>query len=296
MKNKRILTRRDFLGGTVAAAVSLAAGFPVNVRAEAGKKIRVVLIRHPEALDKKGRINPPVIRTMLDEGVAALLGREDPVESWQLLVTPADIVGIKSNEWGPLPTPREVETALKLRIRDAGIHEKNIGIDDRNVLQNEIFLKSTALVNVRPMRTHHWAGVGGCIKNYIMFSPSPPRYHPDSCANLATLWKLPVVKNKTRLNILVLLTPLYHGIGAHHFDMDYTWPYKGILLSRDPVAVDSVGLRILELKRREHFGRHTPLRPSAKHIALADERHKLGTSNPSMIELVKIGWTNDALI
>lgn len=293
---RKIITRRDFFKAGVALTVTM--GFPFELKAER-KKTRAVLIRDPDVIDRRGRLNARIIQQMLDKAITALFDKEDPmIESgvWRLLFKPSDTVGIKSNVWGPLPTPREVEDVLKSRIMDAGVPEGNIGIDDRGVLKNRIFLTSTALVNVRPLRTHHWAGVGGCIKNYIMFTPWPPFYHPDSCADLGAIWKLPIVKDKTRLNILLLLTPLFHGIGPHHFDTTYTWQYKGILIGTDPVSVDAVGLRILELKRLSYFGKEIPLKPPAKHIFVADVKYKLGTSNLREIELLKLGWMEDALI
>ncbi|MBI5187613.1 MAG: DUF362 domain-containing protein [Nitrospirae bacterium] len=295
---EKVITRRDFLRGSVAATLAATMGLPLKIKGDvkATKKTKVVLIRDADVIDRRGRINPKVIQRMLDKAVTTLLGKEDPVEAWKLLIRPKDIVGIKSNVWGPLPTPKELEDALKGRIMDAGVHEGNIAIDDRGVLKNRIFLNSTTLINVRPLRTHHWAGVGGCIKNYIMFTLWPPLYHPDSCADLGAIWRLPLVKDKTRLNVLILLTPLFHGIGPHHFDPTYTWPYKGILVGTDPVAVDAVGLRIFELKRLAYFGENIPLRPPAKHIAIADVIHKVGTSELRQIELVKPGWMEEVLI
>jgi hypothetical protein len=157
-------------------------------------------------------------------------------------------------------------------------------------------MNATALINARPMRTHHWSGVGSLIKNYIQFVKKPHEFHPDSCADLATIWKLPLVKGKTRLNILVLFTPLFHGIGPHHFSTKYTWAYKGILLGLDPVAVDSVGVRILMAKRREFFKEERPLNPPPKHIFLADTRHHLGTADPGKIDLIKLGWKEHILL
>ena len=90
----------------------------------------------------------------------------------------------------------------------------------------------------------------------------------SACADLATLWQLPIVKDKTRLNILVMLTPQFHNIGPHHFDPMYIWPYKGLIVSTDPVAADAVGLRIIQQKRLEVFGQERPLQPTAHHIRL----------------------------
>jgi len=297
MKKKGI-TRRDFL--RAAAVSTLAGAFPFPVESKgtkaASKKAKVILIRDKNALDSSGRLNGEVIQRMLDEAVAVLLGEKDPVEAWKKIINPSDIVGIKSNVWSYLPTGREVEQALKRRVMDAGVPQENIGIRDRGLLRDPIFKKATALINARPARTHHWSGIGGCIKNHITFVPSPYLYHGDSCADLAKIWYLPHVKGKTRLNILIMLTPLFHGIGPHHFSRKYTWEYKGILVSQDPVAVDATGVRILEAQRRQFFGKERPLQPSAKHIFLADTRHHLGVSHPDRIELIKLGWKEGILI
>jgi len=179
---------------------------------------------------------------------------------------------------------------------DTGVPAGNIGIDDRGVRGNLIFEKATVLINARPARTHHWSGMGGCIKNYIMFVPSPPAYHGDSCADLATIWKDYNLKEKTKLNILLMLTPLFHGIGPHHYSKKYVWEYNGILVGQDPVAVDATGVRVLQAKRRQFFGEERPLQPPAKHIFLADTKHHLGVSHPDKIELIKLGWKEGMLI
>ncbi len=295
------MTRRDLLRGTVGIALMGAGVWPTGeaqagVSAGPGKRARVVLVRDPRATGEGGGVNGEVVARMLDQAVTALLEVSDPAEAWRRLVQPQDIVGIKSNEWHFLPTPPQLEAAIKARLIQAGVSEGHIAIEDRKVLRNQVFQRATALINVRPLRTHHWAGIGGVIKNYIMFSEDPPSWHDDSCAGLAGLWDLPGVKGKTRLNILVMLTPLFHGRGPHHFSKAYVWPYNGILVGIDPVAVDATGLRILEAKRRDHFRGEQPLAVSPKHVRMAQERFGLGVADPSCIDLVKLGWMADALI
>jgi hypothetical protein len=233
---------------------------------------------------------------MLDTGLKTLTGKPDPQSAWKTIIKPDDIVGIKNNRWGYLQTTPQVQNALKGRILEAGVKEDNVGIDDLGVLQNPIFLKSTALINARPMRSHHWAGVGSLIKNYIMFLPEPISIHPDSCADLASVWDLPIVKGKTRLNVLVMFTPQFHSFGPHSFNPKYVWKYYGILMGFDPVAVDATGLRIIEAIRREYFGDDRPLNPPAKHIAIADTKYHLGTADPAKIDLVKIGYDKDLFV
>lgn len=295
---KRAITRRDFLRAAAAAPFAglFALGEKPKHKAGIAEKARVVLIRDKDALISFKRPDPSVIQQMLDEAVRVLFEEEDALSAWKRIVKPSDIVGIKSNIWRYIPTTREVEEAIKRRVMDAGVPEENISIDDRGVRYNPIFQKATVLINARPARTHHWSGMGSCIKNYIMFVPRPSAYHGDSCADLATIWKKYHLKEKTRLNILVMLTPLFHGIGPHHYSRKYVWEYRGMLVGQDPVAVDSTGVRILQAKRREFFGKERPLQPPAKHIFLADTRHHLGVSDPERIELVKLGWMEGILI
>jgi len=292
---KSLMTRRDFIHGTSLAVLGTAIGFVQKPQSQA-KKSRVILIRHPEALDENSEFNGPVIQQMLDEAVMKLLDQSDPVAAFRLLVKPEDIVGIKSNVWSYLPTPSEVEKAIKRRLLDAGVKEENISIDDHNVRTNPIFVKSTALINTRPLRTHYLAGVSGCIKNYIMFGESQPDYHPDNCADLGSLFNLPQVKGKTRLNILCALTPQFHGRGPHHFSRRYVWNYKGLIVGQDPVAVDTIGLRLIMAKRRQELGPGQELPPVPKHIQLADTKYGIGTSDLNKIELIKLGWSEGVMI
>lgn len=301
-KGKSSITRRDFVRGAVGMTLMGAAGWNLARAAEGfdeeglKRTAKVVLVRDRDVLDINSRPNPEVLQSMLDDAVCALLDESNPVKAWEKLVKPTDIVGIKSNVWRFLPTPPDLEAAIVRRLKDVGVSPKHIGIDDRRVLRNPIFEEATALINVRPLRTHNWSGVGGCIKNVIMFSPNPSAWHGDSCADLGGLFRLPIIKDKSRLHILVMLTPLYHGKGPHHFQKKYTWEYKGLLVSTDPVAVDATGVRILTAKRREVFGEDLPFTVSTKHIKTAEAKFNLGVADPSRIELVKRGWMEGALI
>jgi hypothetical protein len=246
--------------------------------------------------DPQGQINQRILQRMLNQGVCQLLGVENPVQAWKQLIRPNDIVGIKSNGWFNLPTPGELEEAIQQRIMDVGVPKKNIGIDDRGVLNHPIFKSSTALINVRPLRTHHWSGVGGCIKNYVMFVSTPWLYHSDACSPLASIWGKAIVKGKTRLNILSLIRTQFYNRGAHHFDRRFVSEYKGLLIGQDPVALDAVGARLLQLQRTAHFGEDRPLDNPPTHIFAADEKYKLGVSDLRRIDIVKLGWMENSLI
>lgn len=304
---KKTITRRDFLR---AAAVSPVAGALISSCKQASRqenssktfgrtgaeKTKVVLIRDQDALADFKKPNREVVQRMHDDAIKELFGTNDPIPAWKQIIKPTDIVGVKSNVWRFLPTTSEVENILKKRILDTGVPEENMAIDDRGVRRNPIFQKATVIVNVRPARTHDWSGLGGCIKNPIMFSPDPSQYHSDACADLATLWDHYNLRDRVKLNILLMLSPQFHSTGPHSYADQYVWPYRGILVSRDPVAVDSVGLKIIEAKRLEFFGEAKPFQTPAKHIQLAETRHHLGIADTNKIDLIKLGWLDDILI
>lgn len=307
-KKKDELTRRDFLQAISTAAVVGAAGGSLlgsrNVsaspapppRTAASGKATVVLIRNAEALDQNRKVNGPVVSRMLDQAMTALFGEQTPEKAWGRLFTARDIVGIKTNEWEFLPTPPALEAAIRRRVAGTGVPPEKISVADRGIHENPGFTGATALVNIRPMRTHHWSGVGSCLKNVITFTPTPWDWHGDSCADLAGLWQLPAIKGKVRLNILVMLTPLFHGKGAHHYQAEYTWPYGGLLVGTDPVAVDATGLRILEAQRKIHFGDNIPFTIPPHHIRFAEEKHRLGIADPKRIDIIRVGTMENALI
>ncbi len=295
MKEK-IITRRDFLRVTAGTAMAATLGSGILGEARAEPTAKVVLIRNAEVLEPQDKVQEQILQSMLDEAVKSLVGTDKPMEAWKKLFKNADVVGIKSNSWNRLPTPKELEAAIKRRLLDAGVAGKNIDIDDRGVLNNPVFQNATALVNVRPLRTHHWSGVGTCLKNYIQFVPDPSSYHDEGCSPLGKIWTYPIVKGKTRLNILSCLTPQFYGRGAHFFDKRYVWSYKGLIIGTDPVAVDAIGAHLLQSKRIAFFGEDKTLDVPPVHIVAADKKYHLGVSDLSRIQLIKLGWMEEVLI
>jgi hypothetical protein len=54
MKKNRVITRRDFLRGTVYTALATSAGLPIGKQVKAEEKVRVVLIRDEKVIDQQG--------------------------------------------------------------------------------------------------------------------------------------------------------------------------------------------------------------------------------------------------
>ncbi len=289
-RERTVLSRRRFLQGSALALLAANLG---GLDPRRGKRARVVLIRDSQVLRADGSVDPAGMARMLDEAICALFGTKTAEDAWKKLFTPKDRAGIKSNEYGFLRTPLEVERILKQRIAACGIAEDAIPVTDRAA--RTLLADRTALVNVRPLRTHHWSGIGGCLKNPIMFVENPPDYHADSCSPLGAIWLLPILKGKVKLNILLALRPLFYGRGPHNFDPRFQWNYGGLFMATDPVAVDALGAELLRLKRIAHFGEDRPVTPT-KHIQVADAKYGLGVSELARIDLIKLGSKEDLLL
>jgi hypothetical protein len=291
------ISRRDFFAvGTAAAASGLVAR-PSDAGDRGGKPTsRVVLIRDRAVLDQEGQPESEALHRMLNRGLVELTGTEDSASAWKKLFSPEDVVGIKSNVWSRLPTPPALEEAMRAELQRVGVAPGNIAVDDRAVKSNPVFRRATAFINTRPMRTHNWAGLGTCLKNVITFTERYPDYHADACAPLGSIWLRPELKGKVRLNALVMLTPQFHSTGPHSFSKEFVWPYRGLILGFDPVAVDATGARVIEAKRKLYFGDDRPISPPPHHIQVAETQYGVGVADQERIEVVRLGWTEDALI
>ncbi len=296
------ITRRHFLANASFAAAGLALGRSAALSgsapeaplaAVAGPRSRAVLVRNSAAITKGGDVDAKVAMQMIDDGVKALLQVPTAVAAWQKLFSATDKAGIKTNVYNYLPTPPALAELLRLRLGVCGLDPAAIPVTDREARVK--LADRTALLNIRPVRTHHWSGIGSCIKNYIMFADTPSDWHADSCADLGGIWNLPIVKGKTRLNVLLALNPYFYGRGPHNYDARFQWNYCGVFISTDPVAVDALGAELLRLKRVAYFGEDRTVTPT-KHIAMAEQRHGLGVADLQRIDLVKLGWKDDMLL
>ena len=288
------LTRRDFLRGTAAGALGASLGLSgLDAAFAAGPaKATVVLVRDEAALDAGKKPNAGVVEAMLDKAVCALSGKADAAEAWKTYIRPDDTVGIKTTLY-MISTSKEVAAAVRAGARKAGVPDANILVGDRGNSPGKR-KPVTAMINTPSLKAHHMSGIGCVIKNYIVYHPNPRSLHPQSCAELGAAWKAPAIEGKTRLIVVDGLLPMFDK--GPQVVPKYRWPYRGLVVGTDPVAVDTVCLRIIQAKRNAFKGEPWPVSPPPRSIALADTKYHLGTSNPADIRLVKLGWSRDALV
>src|SRR5262249_43194050 len=75
---------------------------------------RVIEVRRADVVNANWRINADAVNAMIDRGMTALTGADDPSEAWKRFFGPGDIVGIKVNPVGRKPKPTEAD-----RVRNA---------------------------------------------------------------------------------------------------------------------------------------------------------------------------------
>lgn len=301
-KPRKIVTRRDFLKGAALGTLGIAlygkdghlfaktAGGAVPFAAE-NPQSTLVLIRNEKAIGEGDAIDPAVVQEMIDAALKEFSGEQDAAKAWAKFIRPEDTVGVKFTrcDWMRVHTEQPVIDAVVKRVGEAGVSKDRIIAQDGGMP----VAKCTALINLPTVKVHTLTGIAVSLKNYINFSPQPSKYHAPS-TNLGEIYLLPEVKGKTRLIVVDMLRP-YFGPGPQINPL-HRWNYYGILVGTDPVAIDSTCLKICQMKRNLFKGEEWPITPPPDSIYSADKVYKLGTSDPTKIRLVKLGWDKDILI
>jgi hypothetical protein len=289
---KWVVTRRDFVRGTVGSALG-AAALGNETLGQSGRQPRssqVFLLRDENATTGGRKVNVNVLKALLSEAVIRCTHKKTLKEGWLSLVNPGDTVGLVATPHLN-PTHREWIDLVRESLVESGIPEAKIveaqgGPDKAKAC--------TALISLPALKAHWLTGIGTVLKNYITFSGSPSSYHDASNARLGEIWQMPHVKGKTRIILVDALRPLCDK--GPQPDPRYLWDYKGIIAGVDPVAVETVCLKIINQKRQALRGEPWPLSPPPLCVEAADEKYGLGTSRWEEIRVEKIGWTDGILI
>ncbi len=109
------------------------------------------------------------------------------------------------------------------------------------------------IINVPVMKHHAMTGVSGCLKNLAFGSvDNTRRFHPSPLHGdpaIAEIFDHEILRDKVVLNIVDGLLASFDG--GPVYDPKGEWKYGGILMSRDPVALDQVLLQSVGDKREE---------------------------------------------
>jgi hypothetical protein len=293
MRDKKpVLTRRDFIRGTIGATIGtsiLGSQWP-QAEARATRTSLVTIVRDKNAMDSSKNVDTTIVKKMLDQTLIKFTGQKNTKDAWLSLVKPADVIGL-------VPTPHlnpthdEVVDAVNSSLVNAGIPKERIRLAQGGPDKPK---DCTALIALPGLKAHWLTGIGTVLKNYIMYSGNPSRYHESDSSKLGEIWNLPFVRGKTRLVLVDSLYPLCDK--GPQPNPRYKWAYNGLIAGTDPVAVETVCLRIIEEKRRALRGEPWPLSPPPICVKAADKVYGLGTSRMEEIRIEHFGWAEDILV
>ncbi len=314
------LSRRQFLGvSAVAAGTALSrveevsAAEPKLALPPGSEPVRVAHVRS-RAVVTNSKIHPAILREMIEHALALGTKTADPQSAWRKILKPDDVVGLKFNRSGQatIGTVAEVGTALIETLMDAGVKPERIvcieapdelaerfgttparGGYDRTEVDfgsgkdqlAAVLDQVTAIVNVPFLKTHNIAGLTCSLKNLShALVKHPARYHGHGCSPyIGDIVALPQIRDRLRLSLVNALRVVFDAGPEGSVE---TISEEGLILaSTDPVAVDTVGLSVLnEIRHSFGLGAVAQSAERIPYLAAAHRRH-LGIAVPHGIDI-----------
>ncbi|MCD6375762.1 MAG: DUF362 domain-containing protein [Caldisericaceae bacterium] len=319
--NRRIFLKKSFL---------LNSGFWLGRKyalAGSNAKAKVVIAQNPAVVNRH-QVQSDQLLALLDKAMQAYFDCDNPLQAWQKVVQPDEVIGLKVNCLsGTGSTHRELVDAVVERLKEAGIKPYNIIIWDRlnkdleeckfqirsrgrqvkcfgNDLAGfhprlQVFGQAGSLVsrivtdycdgiiNLPVLRDHSIAGISVALKNMFGAIHNPNKYHLNTGdPYIADVNAFPVFRKKIRLTIVDALEAQYHGGPA--FQPQWRWPFAGLIVGQDRVAIDCIAWQIIEEKRKQKG--LPPLKQENREphyiITAGDTEHRLGFVHKEKIETI----------
>lgn len=319
-------SRRRFLWHTGLAAASVAGPGPwarclrqavANPPPpEIPRRSRVVEVLAKHVVRSEA-VHSGLLREMLAAGLHALTGQAREKQAWRNLLKPDDIIGLKFNRVGAaeLGTTPAMAEVLVRSLADAGWSAEQLvpielppkllatlgtGRPREDWLETEVEVQGrrdrlagvlgqvTAIINVPFLKTHNIAGVTCGLKNLShALVRHPAQFHEHGCAPfIGAIVALPPIRDKLRLSIAnTLRVVIDKGPEARP---ECVVDRGGLLLARDPVAMDAVGVDIINHLRRDAGLKSIQKRLGAEVAYLpAAAKLGLGECDPHRIDYVR---------
>jgi uncharacterized protein (DUF362 family) len=316
------------LVGGVGVGASACRDTPPGSSTTRGKS-KVVIARDAKLHVQRSSVDSARLLNVLDRAMQAAYDCDTPPEAWRKVVRPGETVGLKVNCLAGKGNATRVELvdAICERLQQAGI--KDIIIWDRlnadlesarfrivergsgircfgndvlgydsdlltfgsvgSLVSRILSQYCDAVINLPVLKDHGIAGVTLALKSMFGAIHNPNKYHLNvGDPYVADVFMLPPIRQKVRLHICDAINAQYDG--GPSYMPQWTWPYNGLIVSSDPVALDHVGWQIIEKKRTEMGMKSLKeLKREPTYIATAaNSRHQLGTNDPNRIEVVTI--------
>ena len=278
-------------------------------------KTRVVLARNAQAISERNQADAAETARLFDRALLAVTGRKTAADSWKALGLRADdVVAVKvnCNNWtiGLSPHPELVaalchslqtvipanhiiiydndSAAVKagnfvINRSGAGVRytgtDQGDGFSDPERLTRIVTETASKIINMASLKCAEGKWIASLLfKNHIgsLIPEDMPKCHHDQDF-LAGVCALPSIKDKTILNLVAGLRGTYRR--------SVPWYWGGIIMGTDPLAVEATAIGVMNEKRA--LEKIDPL-PMPEYLKIAEKKYHLGTTDPALIEQVKL--------
>jgi hypothetical protein len=279
-----------------------------------------------DSAEENHLLAPEALREMLDASITELTGLEKARDAWAVLFSPEERIAIKVNAFrnGLIWTHAPLVTAVTDSLQEAGVPTEQIVIFDyytrelekagfainedgpgvrcygtesnytqegtvkgRDIELSDILLECDALINMPILKSHMIAGISFAMKNHYGSISSPSLLHSNIGNAMAELNALSPIKDRTRLIIGDTLTACLEYRGAYPY-WSSDWTGDSILMSFDPVAIDTMALQMLERLLTDEGGSPASLLAMATPCLESAAALGLGTNDPENIDPVEV--------
>lgn len=149
--------------------------------------------------------------------------------------------------------------------------------------------EATAVINFTQVKDHSICGFTGCLKNITHGSIINPGKHHGAGAHaqIAALYNHDIVRSRVRLHIIDAYKIIYDK-GPLDKDPKRRIPYGAVFATTDPVAMDTIGWKIVDQARKDNGMKSlAQVGREPKHIAMAADLG-LGAHAESKIKLSEV--------
>ncbi len=226
------------------------------------------------------QVNANSLQLMMQRGICRLSGEQDMKQAWRRFVHDEDVIAIVFSPLADnsLSSNDVLAKVLVESLVAADFKRDNImvvGLADSQSIpagtrpcrygwqsqtqdfgSGEDYLpvwleEVTAIINVPSLMDDNIIGLRGAIANlgWPMIKRPARFYLNGGDPFLTDIYNMPQIRGKVRLHLMNALRVLYYG--GPEVRMSYIWEYGSLLFSRDPVALDAIGLELLKRARQD---------------------------------------------
>ncbi len=297
--------------------------------AKAAEKSRVVIARDAALRGSGTSVDSTRLLKLLDRALQSFYRTDAPLDAWKKLAKPGEVVGLKVNclaGRGASTHPLLVDVIVE-RLREIGIKDivvwdrltsdldrggfklgakqsavRYIGNDEAgyeedlavfgsagSLLSRTLTRTCDAVISLPVLKDHGITGVTLALKNFFGAIHNPNKYHSNAGdPYIADIHMFEPIRRKLRLTIADALTAQYEG--GPSYMPQWSWPFNGLLVSKDPVAMDYTAWQLIEEERSKRGMKSLAAAGRVpKYISTAaDPQHRLGTNDPELIERVEV--------